>query len=182
MNIIEVFQGHNIEIRPDGYWNGSSLCRTEGKQIEAFLGEDSVKRYLEALSEDLGIPIIDVVKEDYDCSPTSLIHCIEKGEGQRWEIWTHEEVALKLTSWLNPKLEIWFHRTIKKLLKEGQVKLEEEIEGLRLALVKSDQRLEEIGNEYALLERRNDQLRYENDELADIAQWRIHNSFTGRDR
>jgi hypothetical protein len=181
MNIIEVFQDHNIAIRPDGYWNGTALCDTEGKQIEAFLGEDSVKRYLEALSEDLGIPIINVVKNDYQGNPTSLIHCIEQGEGQRWDIWTHEEVALKLTGWLNPRLEIWFHRTIKKLLKEGQVKLENEIDGLKAALSQKDELLEEVAVELALAENRNDRLRYENDELAEMAQWRRENSFTGRD-
>lgn len=44
---------------------------------------------------------------------------------------------------------------------------------------------EELGDltiEYARLEHRNDQLKYENDELAEIAQWRQQNSFTGRDR
>jgi hypothetical protein len=181
MNIIEVFQGHDIAIRPDGYWNGSALCNTEGKQIEAFLGENSVKRYLEALSEDLGIPIINVVKSDYQGNPNSLIHCIDQGEGQRWEIWTHEEVALKLTGWLNPKLEIWFHRTIKKLLKEGQVKLENEVNGLKTALSQSQEQLEEVSNQLTLADYRNDQLRYERDELSSLANWRKENSFTGRD-
>lgn len=181
MNIVEVFQGHNIAIRPDGYWNGSALCETEGQQIEAFLSENSVKRYLEALSEDLGIPIIKVVKQSCTSPPTSLIHCIEQGEGRRWEIWTHEEVALKLTAWLNPKLEIWFHRTIKKLLKEGQVKLEEELGGLRLALSTTNKQLEQVSNDYALLEHSHDRQNYAIDELKRDMAWHRMNSWGGAD-
>ena len=177
MNIIEVFQGHNITIRPDGYWNGSALCETEGKQIESFLGEDSVKGYLEALSEDLNIPIIKVVKSDCTNPPTSLIHCIERSEEMRWEIWIHEEVALKLTAWLNPKLEIWFYRTIKKLLKEGQVKLEEELDGLRTALSQTNEKLSEVCNDYALLEHKNDRDQYVIDELKRDMAWHRINSW-----
>jgi len=41
--------------------------------------------------------------------------------------------------------------------------------------------LEELAIEYAMLEHKTDQLLYERDELATLAQWRQENSFTGRD-
>jgi len=177
MNIVEVFQGHNIEIRPNGYWNGSALCRTESMQIESFLSEGSVHRYLEALSEDLSFPVIEVVSCNKISEPTALIQCIDYGESQRWEIWVHEEVAMKLTGWLNPKLEIWFHRTIKKLIKEGEVKLKDEIHSLAKALSLKEEQLEKIGIEYAQLEYRHDRQNYIVDELKRDMHWHRMNSW-----
>jgi len=66
------------------------------------------------------------------------------------------------------------NQRIQSLETENQ-QLKEEVEKLK-------EETYEVICANALLEHRNDQLMYENDELADIAQWRIHNSFTGRDR
>jgi hypothetical protein len=77
--------------------------------------------------------------------------------------WGHPEVALKLAAWIKPRLEVWV------------------VNGLKTALSQSQEQLEEVSNQLTLADYRNDQLRYERDELSSLANWRKENSFTGRD-
>jgi hypothetical protein len=167
------------------------MCQVYGKRINNFFRSESTQRYLAALSKKLGIPI---EVDDQNSAMTenqatdgialerALIYKSKGGDVEQSGTWVHRRVALKLAAWLNEDFEVWVYEVIEQLLSEGQVHLRDKIESLAEALHLKDKQLEEVCNEYALLEHRNDQLRYENDELADMAQWRIHNSFTGRDR
>jgi hypothetical protein len=187
-----VFNGESFHIREeDSYWDATRMCQVYGKRINNFFRSESTQRYLAALSKKLGIPI---EVDDQNSAMTenqatdgialerALIYKSKGGDVEQSGTWVHRRVALKLAAWLNEDFEVWVYEVIEQLLSEGQVHLRDKIESLAEALHLKDKQLEEVCNEYALLEHRNDQLRYENDELADMAQWRIHNSFTGRDR
>jgi len=204
------FEGSEIPVREDGYWNLTAMCKAHGKNMADFLRLKSTQEYLiefnydvppeKRLSPDPTIPMSD--SNNYGCKnnsdvsfshigATSLckpegvwIEPIEVSKGGRPQeqgTWGHPEVALKLAAWINPRLEVWVYRTTTKLMTAGEVKLRDELGSLRLALAKKDELLDEVSVELILAEHRNDQLRYENDELTEMAQWRRENSFSGGD-
>lgn len=121
MSILANFDGFDFPIREsDGYWNLTVMCQAHGKLFADFLRLKATKAYLEALSTAMGIPI------------AVLIQIKEGGINQG--TWGHPRVALKLAAWCSPRFEVWVYATIEKLLNDGKVELEDEIESLRQSL------------------------------------------------
>ena len=121
MSILSKFDGFDFPIREsDGYWNLTVMCSAHGKLFADFLRRKSAKAYLEALSSAMGIPIAELIQ-------------IKEG-GINQGTWGHPRVALKLAAWCSPRFEVWVYTVIEKLLQDGQVTLENEIESLRQSL------------------------------------------------
>jgi hypothetical protein len=84
--------------------------------------------------------------------------------------WVDPEVGLKLAAWLNPRFEVWVYKMIRILLVEGEVKLKDHIQELE-ALT------DDMANDLILKERAINRMKYDIDELKEMAQWRQENSF-----
>lgn len=169
--ITQNFEGQAISIRADGYWNLTQMCQAHGKNVADFLRLKSTKDYLSVFYFDqnsvtgipiatsnpdtaitMGIPIVTSNPESKN--PVEVVN-----GGRSPGTWAHEEVALKCAAWLNPKFEVWVYRTIKKLLRTGEVRLKDELIGLQAALSQAYQTIEECDVEIVLLQHEKDKLR-----------------------
>jgi hypothetical protein len=201
--ITENFEGQVICIRPsDEYWNLTQMCKIYNKRINNFLRIDSTEAFLKSTAYRLNKQLVEksateeiiYVSRVPSDAPFGVAELIEKsatlkelveidkgGVPEQQGTWGHKRVALKLAAWLNSDFEAWVYEVIEKLLTQGSVKLEDEIASLKEALGATNEIVHALECEYTLLEYRNDQLKYENDELSELAQWRQTNSWTGRD-
>jgi hypothetical protein len=94
--IVKQFNDFGIEIREDGYFNATSMCKPFGKKVADYLRLDSTKAFLEELSNEMGLTISELVqvRKGGDCSNQGT--------------WFHRLVAIDQARWLNPK----FHVTV----------------------------------------------------------------------
>lgn len=94
--IIKQFNDFGIEIREDGYFNATSMCKPFGKRVADYLRLDSTKAFLEALSNEMNIPI------------SELVQVQRGGDCTNQGTWFHRLVAIDQARWLSPK----FHVTV----------------------------------------------------------------------
>lgn len=153
-NLIETFEGVEITLRPgDQFWNATEMCKVSKSQklVKDFLRLSSTKEYIKALADDLGV------------SPSSLIEIKKGGNKDEQGTWVHEDIAIELAGWINPKFRLWVNRIAKKLIRDKVVYLEDEIESLRMALSDTEAMVE--AREYQLQEE-SAEARYWREELA----------------
>ncbi|HEY9598422.1 MAG TPA: KilA-N domain-containing protein [Cyanophyceae cyanobacterium] len=208
--LVEHFEGHPIYIRPDDdYWNLTAMCKAKNKRINNFLRSDSTWGYLKSLtyrlnrqlvensaSEEKGITLYfpgvvgdalfgvsDSVLSLVDNSATfkPLIEVYKGGIPELQGTWGHQRVALRLAAWLDPDLDVWVYEIIEKLLTQGRVELEDEIDGLRQVLTKMDNAFYELECEHALLEHNHNQALYALDESKVLTAWHRANSWNPED-
>lgn len=178
------FEGQPISIRADGYWNLTQMCQAHGKNVADFLRLKSTQDYLDVFHFDfkvnMGIPIStsnpDSISAVADVEISHVgnrtpVEVVKGGRPFEQGTWAHEEVALKCAAWLNPKFEVWVYRTIKKLLKIGEVKLKDEIAGLRTALSQAHQTIDEYDAELALSHEKQNQFKREYLEAVCLSHW-----------
>ena len=93
---------HNlIEQRAsDGYINATAMCKATGKLIADYLTNKSTKAYLEALSDDMGIPI------------STLVQIIKGGNKDLQGTWVHPDVANNLAQWASPHFAVWVSKLV----------------------------------------------------------------------
>jgi KilA-N domain len=107
---IHQFQDREISQRVDGYVNLTQLCKAGNKLVADYLRQDSTKDYLEALSLDMGIPIMS------DAKGSSQLVEISYGGNQTPGTWAHPEVAIDCAQWVSTALRIWANRTLVKVV------------------------------------------------------------------
>nr|WP_225226131.1 KilA-N domain-containing protein [Komarekiella delphini-convector] len=93
---------------PKGYVNASQMARANGKLLADYTRLKSTKEYLQALENDMGIPI-------------SLLVIEVKGHGNEQATWTHLEIAIDLARWVSIPFRIWANRTLLKVMMLTQV-------------------------------------------------------------
>lgn len=91
--IIKLFNNSNIEIREDGYFNATAMCKAFGKVPKDYLRLDTTKSFLEVLQSDGHI------------CPTNPIHIL-KGGSNNQGTWVHRLVAIDLAKWLSPEFHL----------------------------------------------------------------------------
>jgi hypothetical protein len=79
---------------PKGYVNATQMARANRKLLSDYIRLKSTKDYLQALGNDMGIPI------------SSLIIEIE-GDGKEQGTWVHPEIAIDLAQWVSVSFRIW---------------------------------------------------------------------------
>ena len=90
---IRSWQGTPISRRTtDGYFNATAMCKANGKLWGHYFETDRATKYLEALSETIGIPIV------------SLYH---SETGRNGGTWVHPQVALDLSRWISAPFAVW---------------------------------------------------------------------------
>lgn len=78
----------------DGYVNATAVCQASGKQLGHYLETKATKAFLAELSDDIGIPISD------------LVQIIKGGHPQMQGTWVHPQVAINLGQWASPKFAV----------------------------------------------------------------------------
>lgn len=91
--ITKLFNNFSIEIREDGYFNATAMCKAFGKVPKDYLRLDTTKAFLEVLQNDGHI------------CPTNPIHILKGGPNNQGT-WVHRLVAIDLAKWLSPEFHL----------------------------------------------------------------------------
>ena len=109
-----------ILMREDGYINATMLCKAHGNKLLADYNRNKqTKAYLEELSINMGIPILELF--------------VTNVGGNHSGTWVHRKVAIHLAQWLSPSFAVQVSNWLDELLITGKVELRNE---------KSDKELE----------------------------------------
>jgi KilA-N domain len=92
MTITKLFNNSSIEIREDGYFNATAMCKAFGKKAQDYLRLDTTKAFLEALRAITGFTDVTLVE----------IHNGGKTPGT----WVERRVAIDLARWLSPEFHV----------------------------------------------------------------------------
>ena len=101
-----------IPMREDGMINATMLCKAHGKKLLANYNQNKqTKEYLQALSLNIGIPIIELFVTT---------------AGKYGGTWVHRKVAIHLAQWLSPSFAVQVSNWVDELLITGKVELGQE--------------------------------------------------------
>lgn len=104
------YNGTPISVRQsDQYINATAMCKATGKQWNDYFRLDSTGEFLDALEEQTGIPVCDLVVS-------------VKGQGT----WVHRRVAIHLAQWCSPEFAVWVTGRIEELLLTGSTSVHRE--------------------------------------------------------
>jgi hypothetical protein len=111
---LKLLDGSSITIpmREDGMINATMLCKAHGKKLLGHYNQNKqTKEYLEALSLNIGIPIIEL-----------FVTTVGKYGGT----WVHRKVAIHLAQWLSPSFAVQVSNWLDELFITGNVELGQE--------------------------------------------------------
>ncbi|MFC6363679.1 KilA-N domain-containing protein [Tatumella punctata] len=94
----------------DGYINATSMCDAAGKKLGHYLENTSTKAFLEELSNDVGIPI------------SQLVQVVRGGFPQQQGTWVHPQVAVHLGQWASPKFAVLVSKWVYDWMSGSQVR------------------------------------------------------------
>lgn len=111
----------------DGYINATAMCQACGKQLAHYLENQTTKAFLEALSENIGIPILNLA---------------EIKRGRNGGTWVHPQVAINLGQWCSPQFAVLVSKWIYEWMRENKppavvksiLSQRERLENIRLGL------------------------------------------------
>jgi hypothetical protein len=83
----------------DGYINATAMCKAAGKQISDYARLSSTTPFLNALSDDTGVSVSELIQIVKDGEPTQVI-------------WVHPQVAINLAQWLSPKFAVYVSKWV----------------------------------------------------------------------
>ena len=104
--LVERFDGNPVEFQSgDAFVNITSMCAQFGRRPADFLGLPASRRFLSELFEALGV------------LPECLVS-LKNADGlcDMQHVWAHPDLALECARWLSPRLTIWCHATIRRIL------------------------------------------------------------------
>jgi hypothetical protein len=93
----------------DNYINATQLCQAGGKQFAQWFRLDTTKELINALSFNVGIPILDLVEA-------------KKG-GKHSGSWIHPDLGIQLAQWINPTVALQVSGWIRTLFSTGKVEI-----------------------------------------------------------
>lgn len=149
-SIIRSWNGKTIRQRADSLTDMAQAC---GKRVQNWTRLADTKEFLEALSEDTLLPIINSESPSNGrCSDVSnaLIENKQGGIPEDQGTWGHRLVALEFARWLNKSFAIQCNKWIEDLLTNGKVELTNEvIDQPKLPL--PEDRLEKVANAMSMI-------------------------------
>jgi predicted GIY-YIG superfamily endonuclease len=102
----------DIGIRKDGYINATHLCKAGGKLFGHYKDSKQTQDYLQALSHNIGIPILDLLDS--------------KVGGSHSGTYVHRKVAYHLAQWISPHFAVQVSNILDELILTGKVELGKE--------------------------------------------------------
>lgn len=89
----------------DGYVNATAMCKANGKLWGHFFETDRATKYLEALSETIGIPVVSLY---------------QSAEGRNGGTWVHRLVAVELARWISAPFAVWTNQWFLESTQQAQ--------------------------------------------------------------
>ncbi len=115
------FNGKKIKQRKsDGYLNASDMCKAVGKRWPDYRRLDNVQEFLDALSLDTKIPVVQIPTTEQN---QGLIETIQGGAPDKQGTWVHPRVAVNLAQWCSPEFAVLVSEWVVELLTTGRVEL-----------------------------------------------------------
>ena len=111
----------------DGYINATAMCQACGKQLAHYLENQTTKAFLEALCENIGIPILDLAQVK---------------RGRNGGTWVHPQIAINLGQWCSPQFAVLVSKWVYEWMSRGKAPAvtpllpspKERLENIRLGL------------------------------------------------
>jgi hypothetical protein len=100
-----------IPMRGDGYVNATALCKAGGKLFGHYQENNQTKAYIQALEDNIGIPILKI---------------IESKKGKNGGAWVHPQVATHLAQWISPEFAVQVNKWVFDLLTTGKADVKPE--------------------------------------------------------
>jgi len=116
--ILENGEVMNIGIRSDGYINATQLCKAAGKKFNDYQRIKQTEDYLQALSFNTGIPVLDLINSNVG--------------GNHSGTYVHRKVGYHLSQWLSPSFAVQVSNILDNLFITGKVKLGNEKSNIEL--------------------------------------------------
>ncbi|MFM6395242.1 MAG: KilA-N domain-containing protein [Planktothrix sp.] len=92
MTITKLFNNNSIEIREDGFFNATLMCKAFGKKAQDYMRLDTTKAFIEALKVRTGYPDVELVQ-------------IQNG-GRNPGTWVERRIAIDIARWLSPDFHV----------------------------------------------------------------------------
>jgi hypothetical protein len=102
----------DIAIRKDGYINATQLCKAGNKLFGHYQTSKQTQDYLQALSSNIGIPIMKLLDS--------------KVGGSHSGTYVHRKVAYHLAQWISPQFAVQVSNVLDELMLTGRVELGKE--------------------------------------------------------
>ena len=102
----------DIVIRKDGYINATQLCKAGNKLFNDYQRTKQTQDYLQALSSNMGIPVLDLLDS--------------KVGGSHSGTYVHRKVAYHLAQWISPHFAVQVSNVLDELMLTGRVELGKE--------------------------------------------------------
>jgi len=111
----------DIGIRSDGYINATELCKAGGKRIDHYKENKQTQDYLQALSFNTGISVIDLINSNVG--------------GNHSGTYVHRKVGYHIAQWISPHFAVQVSNVLDNLFLTGKVengnqKSNEELENI----------------------------------------------------
>lgn len=129
----------------DNFINATQLCKAGGKKVNDFLRLEDTKEYIKVLEEAL--------KEDKrsagnpadhnSMNKEKIVEIIRTGPNNLRGTWFHQELTIKLASWISKIFEVKVYRWVRELLITGSVSIDSN---------KTSQELDELQQKVAQLQ------------------------------
>ena len=107
--ILEKGEVMNISIRSDGYINATQLCKAGGKAFADYQKTKQTQDYLQALSSNMNIPILDLINSNVG--------------GNHQGTYVHRKVGYHLAQWLSSSFAVQVSNVLDNLFITGNVQL-----------------------------------------------------------
>jgi len=165
----------DIAIRKDGYINATQLCKAGNKLFGHYQTSKQTQDYLQALSSNIGIPIMKLLDS--------------KVGGSHSGTYVHRKVAYHLAQWISPQFAVQVSNVLDELILTGKVELgkeksTDELENVyKEKLSHMENQLESTKNELKVLSKtHNSMLRRQKRtpyEIGNVVYIVSHEAFTG---
>jgi hypothetical protein len=110
--ILENGEIMTIGIRSDGYINATQLCKAAGKKFNDYQRIKQTEDYLQALSFNTGIPVLDLINSNVG--------------GNHSGTYVHRKVGYHLAQWLSPSFAVQVSNVLDNLFITGKLELDNE--------------------------------------------------------
>lgn len=125
---------------PKGYGNATQMAKANRKLLSGYIRLKSTKDYLQALGNDMGIPI-------------SSLRIEIEGYGKEQGTWVHPEIVIDLARWVSISFRIWANRTLMTVMLASEIEVVQEQTPQNLAPSHEAAQLALLLGEFAGLEK-----------------------------
>jgi hypothetical protein len=138
LQLLKLKDNYQLEYRDDdGFINITNLCKAGGKKFNDWNRLDKTKRFLNVLSSNAGIPVIELLKQE------------QGGNGER-HTWAHPQVSINIAQWISPEFDVLVSKWVYEIILTGKLDIRDNKTTQELDIMNKENKL--LKNRIKLLE------------------------------